>query len=107
MIYNNFLGLNDDYSENVDEDGEMESDEEDEEDEDDNENENNLNNDMSDLKEDDVSSNDEETNICVNNPDKNKSTKLFAEKLKEKKVLMDEARKQLPYTFTGNDYKLL
>ncbi|KAL4141856.1 hypothetical protein QTP88_004412 [Uroleucon formosanum] len=92
-------GLNDDFSENGDkneDDDEMESDEEVE---DDDENENDLNNDMSDLKEDDVSSNDEETNPPMNNTDKNKSSKLFAKKLKEKKVLMDEARQQLPYTF--------
>lgn len=80
--------------------------ESDEEESDDNENENNLNNDMSDLKEDDVSSNDEETDTSTKNIDENKSTKLFAKKLKEKKVLMDEARQQLPYTFTGNACKL-
>jgi len=91
---------NDDYSENEDDD-EMVSDEEVE---DDSENENNLNNDMSDLKEDDMSSNDEES-LSTTNTDKNKSTKLFAKKLKEKKVLMDEARQQLPYTFIGNVYK--
>lgn len=83
------------------------NDNDDDDDDDDNDdNEKNLNNDMSDLKEDDESSNDEETNICIKNGDKNKSAKLFAKQLKEKKVLMDEARKQLPYTFTGNDYKL-
>lgn len=93
---------NDDFSENVDEneDDEMVSDEEVE---DDSENENNLNNDMSDLKED-MSSSDEERNTSTTNTDKNKSTKLFAKKLKEKKVLMDEARQQLPYTFIGNIY---
>lgn len=64
--------------------------------EDDDENENNLNNDMSDLKED--SSDNDETNEVAEETDKNKSN-LFTQKLKEKKVIMDEARKQLPYTF--------
>lgn len=69
--------------------------------EDDSDNENNLDNDMSDLKEDNESSADEEKE--VKNTDKNKS-KLFAQKLKEKKGIMEKARKQLPYTFTGNDF---
>lgn len=76
----------------------MESNEEDE-------NETNLINDMSDLKDDDCSD-DEETNKVSIEADKKNSTKLFAQKLKEKKVIMDEARKQLPYTFKGNTYKL-
>lgn len=63
------------------------------------EDEKNLNNDMSDLKGDEESSDEENTaKEAINN----KSTKLFTQKLKEKKVIMDEARKQLPYTFTGN-----
>ncbi|KAF0762760.1 nucleolar protein 14 isoform X1 [Aphis craccivora] len=99
--------LNDNYTENGDD--EMKSDDDDydndendddDDDDDDDDNEKNLNNDMSDLKEDDENSNDEETNICIKNGDRNKSAKLFAKKLKEKKVSMDEARKQLPYTFT-------
>lgn len=109
-MYDICLGLNDeenvDYSEDVDENednDEMESDEEVEEE--DSDNENNLNNDMSDLKEDGMSSDDKESNKCTKNTDKNKATELFAKKLKEKKLLMDEARKQLPYTFSGNDYK--
>lgn len=56
---------------------------------------------MSDLKEDD-SSNEEEIKAVSKEGDKNKS-KVFALKLKEKKVVMDEARKQLPFTFTGNN----
>lgn len=58
---------------------------------------------MSDLKEDNDSSDEEETNSVTKEGDENKS-KAFALKLKKKKVVMDEARKQLPYTFTGNDY---
>lgn len=75
----------------------MESDEEDSD-----ENEKNLNNDMSDLKEDNDSSDEEELNSVTKEGDVNKS-EVFALKLKKKKVVMDEARKQLPYTFTGND----
>lgn len=58
---------------------------------------------MSDLKDDDYNSDNEEINI-VNVEDTNKSSKLFAQKLKNKKIIMDEARKQLPYTFTGEYY---
>lgn len=68
----------------------------------DSENETNLNNDMSDLKENDESGDDEEINKVTVEVDKTKSKKLFTEKLKGKKVIMDEARKQLPFTFTGN-----
>jgi len=75
----------------------MESDDENKED---SENEN-LNYDMSDLKEDDDNS-DNETNKIKEKDDKNKLTKLFTQKLKNKKVIMDEARKQLPFTFIGN-----
>lgn len=59
---------------------------------------------MSDLKED--GSDNDETNEVTEETDKNKSADLFIRKLKEKKVIMDEARKQLPYTFTGKDFKL-
>jgi len=101
----NILGLIDEENENDSEidkdDNDMGSDEEDDDD-----NENSLNNDMSDLKEDDESSDNEETNKVAEETDKNKSINLFTQKLKEKKVIMDEARKQLPYTFTGNDFKL-
>lgn len=77
----------------------MESDEESKEEY---ENEKNLNNDMSDLKEDDVDS-DKEGSIKITKEEieKNKSKKLFTQKLKNKKVIMDEARKELPYTFKG------
>jgi len=60
---------------------------------------------MSDLK-DNESSDNEETNEEVKEADKNESTNLFTQKLKEKKIIMDEARRQLPYTFTGNYIKL-
>lgn len=76
----------------------------DEELEDEDEDEKNLNNDMSDLKDDDESS--DEENTINKEADNNKSTKLFTQKLKEKKVIMDEARKQLPYTFTGNEFNI-
>lgn len=75
----------------------MESDEESEEE---HENQNNLNNDMSDLKEDDDNSDDGGINKIIKD-DANASSKLFAQKLKHKKIIMDEARKQLPYTFSG------
>lgn len=77
----------------------MESDEELEEEY---ENQKNLNNDMSDLKEDDDNSDDGGLNK-VTKDDANKS-KIFAQKLKHKKTIMDEARKQLPYTFSGKYY---
>lgn len=57
---------------------------------------------MSDLKEDNDSSEEEEINSVTKEGDANKS-KVFALKLKKKKVIMDEARKQLPFTFTGNE----
>lgn len=56
---------------------------------------------MSDLKDDDDNSSDEEISKDVQELDKNKSKSLFVQKLKEKKIIMDEARKQLPFTFTG------
>lgn len=77
----------------------------DEELEDEDENEKNLNNDMSDLKDDESSDEENTINKVVKEAD-NKSTKLFTQKLKEKKVIMDEARKQLPYTFTGNEFNI-
>lgn len=100
----NILGLMEEENDNNFEDDEMGSDEE-LEDKDDNEN--NINNDMSDLKDDDESSEEENTlNKVAEEVDNNKLTKLFTQKLKEKKVIMDEARKQLPYTFTGNDFNI-
>lgn len=63
----------------------------------------NLDNDMSDLKEENEISDDEEMKEVNNETKKNKSTKLFTQKLKETKLIMDEARKQLPYTFTGKN----
>lgn len=95
------LGLNDEENESESENS-SEKDVDNEEDSEDDENEKNLNNDMSDLKEDDECFDNEETNSISKEDDKKISTKLFAQKLKEKKVIMDEARKQLPYTFTGN-----
>ncbi|VVC31959.1 Nucleolar protein 14 [Cinara cedri] len=62
--------------------------------------ENNLDNDMSDLKEENEISDDEETKKVLIEKEKKKTTKLFTQKLKEKKLIMDEARKQLPFTFT-------
>lgn len=58
---------------------------------------------MSDLKGDNDSSDEEEIHSNTKEGDNNKS-EVFALKLKKKKVVMDEARKQLPFTFTGNDY---
>lgn len=61
---------------------------------------------MSDLKSDDEESlENDETEKVVKKTEKNTSTKLFAQKLKEKKGIMDEARKQLPFTFLGNYFR--
>ncbi|XP_050435803.1 nucleolar protein 14 [Adelges cooleyi] len=90
---------NDDLNENVDEEGSKDGDEEGSSEEAmSDEEESNLN-DLSDLKEDD----DENCEVKINGSktidDKNKTSKQFVEKLKEKKAIMDEARKQLPFTF--------
>lgn len=96
------IGLNDKDNESENSSEEIDVDENEDDDmESSEENEKNLDNDMSDLKEDDENFDDEETNK-ISGEDDNKSKKIFTQKLKEKKVIMDEARKQLPFTFTGN-----
>ncbi|XP_050534140.1 nucleolar protein 14 [Daktulosphaira vitifoliae] len=61
----------------------------------------NLDHDMSDLKDDDEKNLDDE-NVNINKKKKQNSNQ-FVLKLKEKKVTMEEARKQLPFTFTIPD----